>query len=489
MPVILITDFLFYILLAFLAGGIVHICRHPETARPWRKLVARRSASLSMVVMLVYLLVALLDSLHFRPLLETANITDGVTDGATDGATADDATAPRYASEVISVLDVLLEHLRINNEKTYSSPLATHAYVKELQNTERGVEQVYPRLQFGGAHLDKPDEQHASDVLKLAGVGFAKGLLVSAVFILLLSLILARARKCTLGHAVCVVTPFVSPRDRPDACAWGTIAFTACLIFVCVAVVAELSFKYHVFGTDKVGQDVLYQAIKSIRTAVLIGTLTTLTMLPLALLLGISAGYFLGWVDDVVQYIYTTLNAIPGILLIAAAILMMNLYIDQNQESFANTAERTDIRLFFLCLILGVTSWSGLCRLLRAETLKIKSFDYIAASRALGTGHFKVLLNHILPNVMHIVLITVALDFSGLVLTEAVLSYINIGVDPAMHSWGNMINVARLEMAREPVVWWSLGASLTFMFILVLCANLFADAVRDSLDPRATQKR
>jgi peptide/nickel transport system permease protein len=91
---------------------------------------------------------------------------------------------------------------------------------------------------------------------------------------------------------------------------------------------------------------------------------------------------------------------------------------------------------------------------------------------------------HILPNVMHIVLITVVLSFSGLVLAEAVLTYVGVGVDPSMISFGTMINSARLEMAREPVVWWSLLAAFLFMFMLVLAANLFADAVRDAFDPR-----
>ncbi len=103
---------------------------------------------------------------------------------------------------------------------------------------------------------------------------------------------------------------------------------------------------------------------------------------------------------------------------------------------------------------------------------------------ALGVGHFTVIARHILPNVMHIVLITLVLDFSGLVLAEAVLSYVNIGVDPTMNSWGNMINSARLELARDPVVWWSLTAAFLFMFVLVLAANLFADVVRDAFDPR-----
>ena len=251
------------------------------------------------------------------------------------------------------------------------------------------------------------------------------------------------------------------------------------------AVALQLAPKYHLFGTDKVGLDVLYLALKSIRTGLVIGILTTLVMLPFALLFGIMAGYFKGWIDDVIQYIYTVLNSIPSVLLIAAAVLMLQVYMDLNKESFTSVVERADVRLLFLCLILGVTSWTGLCRLLRAETLKLREFDYVQAAHALGVSHWKIMTRHIMPNVMHIVLITITLEFSGLVLAEAILAYVGVGVDPTMHSWGNMINGARLELAREPIVWWPLAAAFVFMFALVLAANLFADAVRDAFDPRS----
>jgi peptide/nickel transport system permease protein len=242
--------------------------------------------------------------------------------------------------------------------------------------------------------------------------------------------------------------------------------------------------KYHVFGTDKVGQDVLYQTLKSIRTGLVIGTLTTLIMLPFALLLGIAAGYFRGWIDDLIQYIYTTLSSIPGVLLIAASVLMMQVYIETHPDLFETLVARADLRLLFLCVILGITSWTGLCRLLRGEALKLREMEYIQAAHAFGVSHWRVITRHILPNVMHIVLIAVVMDFSGLVLAEAVLSYVGVGVDPSMISFGTMINTARLEMAREPMVWWSLSAAFCFMLLLVLSANLFADAVRDGFDPR-----
>jgi peptide/nickel transport system permease protein len=265
---------------------------------------------------------------------------------------------------------------------------------------------------------------------------------------------------------------------------WRTVLGTSALLFVAVGVLGALSLGYHVFGTDKVGEDVLYQTVKSIRTGLLIGTLTTLVMLPFALVLGLAAGYFRGWIDDVVQYLYTTLSSVPAVLLIAAAALMMDVYMANHPEAFASVTERADARLLFLCLILGITSWTGLCRLLRAETLKLRELAYVEAAVALGVSAPRILRRHVLPNVMHIVVISVVLDFSALVLAEAVLSYIQIGVDPTTYSWGNMINSARLELAREPPVWWALAASMVFMFTLVLCANLFSDAVQTAFDPR-----
>jgi peptide/nickel transport system permease protein len=168
---------------------------------------------------------------------------------------------------------------------------------------------------------------------------------------------------------------------------------------------------------------------------------------------------------------------------------MLQVYMSNHEADFTSLVERADLRLLFLCLILGVTSWTGLCRLLRGESLKLRESDYVQAATALGVRQSTILARHILPNVLHIVMITLVLDFSGLVLAEAVLSYVNIGVDPTMNSWGNMINGARLELARDPVVWWSLTAAFLFMFTLVLAANLLADVVRDAFDPRLRGSR
>lgn len=238
----------------------------------------------------------------------------------------------------------------------------------------------------------------------------------------------------------------------------------------------------HIFGTGKIGQDVFYESLKSIRTGLVIGLISSLVVLPFAIVLGISAGYFGGWVDDVIQYIYTTLSSVPGVLLISAAVLSMQIFITHHAQHFTTILERADLRLLALCVILGVTGWTPLCRLLRGEAMKLKQLDFVLAALALGASPARIIFKHILPNVMPMVIITTVLDFSGLVLAEAVLSYVGVGVDPSTSSWGNMINSARLELAREPVVWWPLASAFLFMIILVLAANLFAEAVREALD-------
>src|SRR5690606_28457745 len=168
---------------------------------------------------------------------------------------------------------------------------------------------------------------------------------------------------------------------------------------------------------------------------------------------------------------------------------MRQVYICTRPHLFDTAAARADLRLFLLCMILGLTGWSGLCRLLRAETLKLRELEYVQAARAFGVSHWQIMRRHLLPNVMHIVLITVVLEFSGLVLDAAVLSYPGLGVDPSMNSFGSMIDSARLEMSRDPMIWWNLLTAFVFMLALVLAANLFADAVREAFDPRARRYR
>jgi len=442
-PVLLWSDALFFLLIAVALASVFYIRRDEHLRLGWRKVGQSRVGMAAATLLLVFVGIALLDSLHYRERLPGPQAT--------------------YAVEVRSALDALLGGLRSGAEKTYSAPLATHSFAKETLDHDAGRD--FPRLRHGGAHLGASAEGWGADVVRRIVQGLGIGLIVW------LGLWLAGAPL----------------RRAAPHLAWDAVFVTLLALCLTAGAVALLAQGYHVLGTDKVGQDVLYLTLKSIRTGLLIGTLTTLIMLPAAVFLGLLAGYAGGWIDDLIQYLYTTLNSIPGVLLIAAAVLMMQVVIDTNPEWFATAAERADARFLALCAILGITSWTGLCRLLRGEALKLREMEYVQAARALGVSHARILARHVLPNVMHIVMIAIVMDFSGLVLAEAVLSYVGIGVDPTTISFGTMINSARMELAREPMVWWSLAAAFVFMFALVLAANLFADAVRDAFDPRAVK--
>ena len=457
--VLLWTDAMIFLLLAVTIIGGWWIKQHPHLLLPWRRLFKSRMGMVSLLVLSLFVLVGLLDSIHYRVALPDKN---------GSGQTV-------YAPVELSLFDTLVGDMRTRTEKTYSAPLAVYLYAKESIGTAEGkIFRDYPRLKHGGAHLKDPQVEHTGDVIKrsLYGLfaGWLGGVLASLLFV---SVAAARSRTS--------VRQWVEARQHTPL---NALLATLVLIAMLFGLTANLAGAYHVLGTDKVGQDVLYLSLKSIRTGLVIGTVTTLVMLPIALFLGLAAGYFRGWVDDVIQYIYTVLSSIPDVLLIAAAVLMMQVTLEKHAEWFSSAVERADMRLLILCLILGVTSWTGLCRLLRGEALKLRELEYIQAAQAFGVTSMRILSRHILPNVMHIVLIAVVMGFSTLVLAEAVLSYVGVGVDPSTNSFGTLINNARLEMGREPMVWWTLAAAFSFMLVLVLSANLFADAVRDAFDPR-----
>ncbi len=456
----LTTDWILWIL--FFIGVFyawwAHRQRHLREA--WNYVFARPLGMMAVVILACYIVIGLLDSIHIEFNTTTAQL-------------------QQSGIEVQSVLDLIVNPLGQQHEKTYSAPFATQLHNKSIITLENGEERRgYARLTYGGAHLTHPDTQKANDILLRCLIGLAAAIVSFLIFMAVMCWLLAFKHKASYKNQIRTLL-----HGKTDY-AWRSFFCTVGFLWMILCLMAVTATQYHILGTDKVGRDVLYESINSIRTGLLIGTLATLFMLPFALLLGMMAGYFQGWIDDAIQYLYTTLSSIPGVLLISAAILVIQVYLSKHEAAFSTLRERADIRLLALCIILGITSWASLCRLLRGETLKLREAGYIQAARAMGVKSFRTLWRHIMPNVMHIVLITVVLDFSNLVLAEAVLSYVGVGVDPTTISWGNMINASRLELAREPIVWWPLLAALILMFVLILAANIFADTLRDAFDPR-----
>ncbi len=451
-PVILWTDIMIWLLVISASAFLLMLRQNPEARAQWRQVFSSRLGMVTFVIILSYIALALVDSLHFRKALPPVE--------------GQNSSTVYYSNTVHSVLDLALGEMGELKERSYSAPLSLKSFTKENMIDASGEPyRDYPDLQHAGSHLNDPADYN-TDLLLQSATGMGKGLIVGLIL-------------CTL----------LKMSTRRSTFPWGAAMATILVIAMVLGWLIHMGNLYHVLGTDRAGNDALYASIKGIRTGVLIGTLATLIMMPIAITLGIFAGYFRGWVDDVVQYLYTTLSSIPGILLIAAAILQFQVFIDLNPGYFEVGLEKADARFLGLCFILGITSWAGLCRLLRAETLKISQLPYVQAAHAFGVSHIRVISRHILPNVMHIILITFVLDFSGLILAEAVLSYIGVGVDSTMPSWGNMINLARSELSQDPVVWWNLIGAFFFMFTLVLSANLFSDLVNDAFNPKNRQER
>jgi ABC-type dipeptide/oligopeptide/nickel transport system permease subunit len=212
----------------------------------------------------------------------------------------------------------------------------------------------------------------------------------------------------------------------------------------------------YILGTDIFGRSVLTKVIHGTQIAMSVGLISSFIAIPIGVTLGALAGYFGGWVDEVIVWFYTTFSSIPGIML-----------------------------LMSIAFILGLTSWVGLCRLIRGEVLKHKNREYVQAAGALGAGHGRKLFKHIIPNVSHIVIIYTSLQFQVAIKSEVILSYIGLGVS-GQPSWGTMIDDAKMELARG--VWWQLAGATVAMFVVVLAFNILGDALRDALDPKLKGK-
>lgn len=437
---------LFAIVLLMLISLAVSL-RQKHTRHSWSCLLKRPLAISAGIVLSFFFFIAVLDSIHLSVNKEV--------------------NGPRSLSKSNSILDGILAPLGNTYEKTYSAPFALTLYNKETTLINDQLLAVYPRLNYPPGAV-----KTVTDKKRLINKLLRKAALLSAGCLILLWSLTIAVNYFRGGQL----------KIFPAKTQLSAILTFSCCLFIIIASY-WLSRNFHLLGTGKIGEDIFYYAVKSIRTGLVIGVLTTTFMLPVALILGVTAGYLGGLVDDVIQYIYTTLSSIPGVLLITAAILSLQTYISNHPQQFATLAKQADARLLSLCLILGISSWTSLCRVLRSETLRLKELDYVLAAKALGSSVLTIIRKHLMPNVMHIVIIAVALDFSSLILAEAVLSYVGVGVSPTTMSWGNMINGARLELTRDPLVWWPIMAAFIFMFSFVLASNLFAECVRDAFDP------
>ncbi len=276
----------------------------------------------------------------------------------------------------------------------------------------------------------------------------------------------------------------------------AVVCFAVIVLYVIVAIISSFLFPNwaenydyehtnlppsweHPLGTDDFGRSVLQETMLGARTSLMVGVMANVISVPLGMLLGAIAGYYGRFVDDFIVWIYTTLASVPGIIRLIAIKFAF-----QDVVLFSNTPFEMDLGsgMSGVYIALGVMSWVGTCRLVRAEVMKIRELDYVLAAKAIGTPRIVILFRHIIPNLLHIGIIQFSLGMVGAITAEVILSYLGLGVGTGVPSWGVMISAARMDLVVGR--WWELSSAVGAMFIIILALNIFGDRLRDALDPR-----
>lgn len=245
----------------------------------------------------------------------------------------------------------------------------------------------------------------------------------------------------------------------------------------------------HWFGTDYQGRDVFARAVAGSATAVKVGVIASLIAVVIGTVLGLIAGFFGGKFDDAVVWVYSTFAAMPTLLFILAFALLVNRnFMSPGVSQVVGVIGkmlRAEPGMLAIYFAIGLTGWVTLCRVVRAETMKLKNLPYVAAALVCGQRPLVIMFKHLLPNVMHLVIIYFTLTFASAIMSEVIVSYLGVGVQNAP-SWGVMISDGQDRLWRG--VWWEVAAATLLMFLLVLALNILGDHLRDKLDPRNSSR-
>ena len=230
--------------------------------------------------------------------------------------------------------------------------------------------------------------------------------------------------------------------------------------------------KGYAFGTDNLGRDILTRLVNAGQVTMTVGAIAVVISLVIGIILGGIAGYFGGWTDMIVMRIAEVIGGLPFIpfAMILSAIIGTRISVEQ--------------RMYLIMVVLGILSWPGTCRLIRAQILSQREQEYVTAAQAMGVREKTIVFKHILPNVLSLILVSATLDFATCMLTESTLSYLGFGIAPPTPTWGNMLNGANNSVVIQQY-WWRWVFTAAIFGICTICINLVGDALRDAVDPKS----
>lgn len=237
----------------------------------------------------------------------------------------------------------------------------------------------------------------------------------------------------------------------------------------------------HWFGTDSVGRDVFYRIIYGGQISLFIGILSVIIEISLGTLIGGIAAYYGGWVDAILMRVTEAMLAIPSLFLLIVLAKFIGRHVGQ-VVIFGRTFSGS---IGIVILVIGLTSWMGLARIVRASVLSLKELDYISSSKALGASDTRIFFSHLIPNTLGPIIVAATLGLAGAILTEAYVSFLGLGVQQPTSTWGNMMQQAQSFLIRG--AWWMWVFPSLFIILIILCVNLLGDGLRDAFDPRSSR--
>ncbi len=235
----------------------------------------------------------------------------------------------------------------------------------------------------------------------------------------------------------------------------------------------------HWFGTDSVGRDVFNRVVYGGQISLFIGLMAVVFEVSLGTVLGGAAAYYGGWVDAILMRFTEAMLAIPSLFLL----IVLAKFIGRNVGQVTIFGRTFSGSIGIVILVIGITSWMSLARIVRANVLSLKDLDYISASRALGASNQRIFFSHLVPNTLGPIIVAATLGLASAILTEAYVSFLGLGVQPPTSTWGNMMQQAQSFIIRG--AWWMWVFPSLFIVLTILFINLLGDGLRDAFDPRS----